>query len=219
LKHRNNPLQIEALLFGQAGLLNDEKAKNEPYFCALRQEYDFLSEKYNLTPVDAAQYKSLRMRPDNFPYIRIAQVAAVFIKNDLLFSQILDTDDIHQLRSFFNVEPSEFWKTHYHFRSASPSKNKSVGKNSANILLINTIVPIFFAYGKAKSMPEYCDRALRLLEQIPAENNNITRVFVEAGIKAANASDSQALVQLRREYCDCKKCLYCRIGFKMMTLK
>jgi hypothetical protein len=216
LKHRNNPFQIEALLFGQAGLLNDEKAERESYFSSLRQEYDFLRKKYDLMPVDASLYKNLRMRPDNFAYVRIAQVAAVFIKNDLLFSQALETDDIHRLRNFFNVELSEFWKTHYHFRFASPPKNKSIGKHSANIILINTAVPIFFAYGKWNLMPEYCDRALRILEQIPAENNNITRLFADAGIKVVNACDSQALVQLRREYCDRKDCLRCRIGFRMI---
>ena len=216
LKHRNNPLQVEALLFGQAGLLEDEKAQPTPYFLSLCQEYDFLRKKYDLMPVVPSQYKSLRMRPDNFPYIRIAQVAAVFIKNDLLFSQILETEDIERLRNYFNVEPMEFWQTHYHFRFASPSKNKSIGKNSANIVLINTVVPILFACGKIKSIPEYCDRALRILEQLPAENNAITRLFVEAGLKSNNAVDSQALVQLRREYCDKKKCLYCRIGFRMI---
>jgi hypothetical protein len=158
------------------------------------------------------------MRPDNFPHIRIAQVAAVFIKNDLLFSQILETEDVNQLRNFFNIEPSEFWHTHYHFHFASPSKNKSIGKNSANILLINTVAPIFFAYGKIKSQSEYCERALRILEQLPPENNAITRLFGEAGIKVANACDSQALVQLRHAYCDLKKCLYCRIGFRVIGL-
>jgi hypothetical protein len=216
LKHRNSPLQIEAMLFGQAGMLDDGRTENEPYFCSLRKEYDFLRKKYDLMPVDASQYKSLRMRPDNFPHVRIAQIAAVFIKNDLLLSQILETKGICQLRNFFNVEPSEFWKTHYHFRSASPPQNRSIGINSANIILINTIAPIFFAYGKMKSIPEYCDRALEILEQIPAENNNITRLFARAGIKVANASDSQALLQLRREYCDCKKCLCCRIGFRLI---
>lgn len=216
LKHRNNPLQVEALLFGQARLLDDEKAEPEPYYLSLVQEYDFLRKKYDLAPVEFSQYKSLRMRPDNFPYIRIAQAAAMFIKNDLLFSQILETEDIDRLRNYFNVEPTEFWRTHYHFRFASPPKNKSIGKNSANIVLINTVVPILFAYGKAKSKPEFCDRAMRLLEQLPAENNSITRLFAEAGVKSDNAVDSQALVQLRREYCDRKKCLYCRIGFRVI---
>jgi hypothetical protein len=216
LKHRDHPLQIEAMFFGQAGLLDDDKAENEPYFCFLRKEYDFLRKKYDLTPVDAVQYKNLRMRPDNFPHIRMAQLAAVFLKNDLPFSQILETEDMAQLRKFFDVQPSKFWKTHYHFRSASSPKNKSVGKNSANILLINTVAPIFFAYGKIKSKSQYCDHALRLLEQIPPENNHITKTFATAGIKITNACDSQALLQLRRQYCDLKKCLYCRIGFRMI---
>lgn len=221
LKHRHNPLQVEALLFGQAGLLEEETKQPvvgivDPYLQALRREYDFLRKKYQLRPVEAFLFKKLRTRPVNFPHIRLAQAAAVWIRQDLLFSKVLDTDDIEKLKAFFNVKPSDYWATHYNFRSVSAAKEKSVGKNASNILLINTVIPVLFAYGKHKQLPEYCERALRLMEEIPAEQNSLVAIFNRAGISVKNAGDTQALIQLRREYCDRKKCLYCRIGFRVI---
>jgi hypothetical protein len=224
LKHRNNPLQVEALFFGQAGLLDPDTdvadkgavESADSYLQSLRREYDFLRKKYRLQPVDAFLFKKLRIRPVNFPHIRIAQIASVWIKNDLLFSKALETDHLGDLRMFFNVEPSGYWTNHYHFRSVSASKRKSVGKNASDIILINTVIPVLFAYGKYKNLPEYCERALGFLEEIAPERNSIVTVFNNAGISVRNAGETQALIQLRREYCDKKKCLYCRIGFRVI---
>lgn len=231
LKHRHNPLQVEALLFGQAGLLNDEvepmvveasvsvppvAATADPYLQALRREYDFLRKKYQLRPVEAFLFKKLRTRPVNFPHIRLAQAAAVWVNQDLLFSKVLDTEDIGKLKEFFNVTPSDYWTTHYNFRSVSAAGKKNVGKKASDILLINTVIPVLFAYGKYKDIPAYCERALQFLEDIPAEQNYIVTIFNYAGISVKNAGDTQALIQLRREYCDRKKCLYCRIGFRII---
>jgi Protein of unknown function (DUF2851). len=213
LKHRNDPTQIESMFFGQAGLLNTE---GDTYLQSLKREYDFLSKKYNLKPVEAFLFKSMRTRPVNFPHVRLAQMAAVWINTDLLFSKVLETDNLKGLRALFNVTPSEYWKTHYNFYSISSERKKNIGKNAADIILINTVIPVLFAYGKIKNRPEYCERALRLLEEIKPERNSIVDVFCKAGISAKNAGDTQALIQLRREYCDKKKCLYCRIGFKLI---
>ncbi|MDR2679322.1 MAG: DUF2851 family protein, partial [Tannerella sp.] len=221
LKHRNNPLQVEALLFGQAGLLDVDSSGNvddagTAYYSSLCREYDFLRKKYHLKPVDGFLFKKLRTRPVNFPHVRIAQAAAVWINRDVLFSSILESDNLNDIRSFFDVLPSEYWKTHYHFRNASAAKKKSPGKNAVNIILINTVIPVLFAYGKQKNQSKYCDRALKFLEELPPERNSIITFFKKAGVSVRNAYDTQALIQLRREYCDRKKCLYCRIGFRMI---
>ena len=223
LKHRNNPLQIEALFFGQAGLLEDESSPNVPiqddddvYRLFLRREYNFLQKKYHLQPVDSFLFKKLRIRPANFPYVRIAQLAALWIAHDVLFSKILETTDIKTLRNFFRVEPSGYWKNHYGFHAVSDAKNKPVGKYALDILLINTVVPTLFAYGKYQNRPEFCERALQLLEEIKPERNSIVTLFRQSGFSVKNAGDTQALIQLRRAYCDKKKCLYCRIGFRMI---
>ena len=214
LKHRNNAEQIEALFFGQAGLLDEDF--DDSYFRLLKREYQFLREKYRLRPVDSFLFKKLRIRPVNFPYIRLAQVAAVWIKHDLLFSKTLEAENIKDLRAFFNVEPSGYWLTHYGFRAVSDAKKKAVGKNAADIILINTVIPTLFAYGKYTNRPEYCEKALRFLEEIAPESNNIVNFFCRAGISVKNAGDTQALIQLRREYCEKKKCLYCRIGYRVI---
>jgi len=239
LKHRNNPSQIEALFFGQAGLLdastNDTRVSThdtsplgtqssqtnlsnlpDPYYQTLRREYDFLSKKYNLRPLDAFLFKNLRTRPVNFPHVRLAQIAAVWINNDLLFSKVLEAGNAKDLRALFNVSPSEYWRTHYNFHSVSVARKKFIGRNATDIILINTVIPVLFAYGKNKNLPVFCDRALRLLEEIKPEQNSIVNIFCNAGITVNNAGDTQALIQLRREYCDKKKCLYCRIGFKLI---
>ena len=222
LKHRNNPIQIEALFFGQAGLLNMDAGttgnNNDDlsYLLNLRREYDFLRKKYNLRPVEEFLFKSLRTRPVNFPHVRLAQLAAVWINNDLLFSKVLETENVEDLRALFNVEPSEFWTTHYNFRSVSAAGKKHIGRNASDIILINTVIPVLFAYGKNKNLPEYCERALRLLEEIKPERNHIVTIFSNAGISVKSAGDTQALIQLKREYCDRKKCLYCRIGFRLI---
>jgi hypothetical protein len=237
LKHRHHPLQVEALLFGQAGLLQAtdglpaagtekatvppddshvERTDGDPYYRALCREYAFLRKKYRLTPVEGFLFKKLRTRPVNFPHVRIAQVAALWIKSDLLFSEVLALETVDAIRSLLKASPSDYWLTHYHFGHVSPSRGKTVGKRAADALLINTVVPLLFAYGKLKEQADYCDRALRFLETLPPERNHIVTFFDRVGVFAGNAADTQALIQLRCAYCDCKKCLYCRIGFRMI---
>ena len=225
LKHRNNPLQIEALFFGQAGLLDDDSMNKVPvreedsYFRLLCREYSFLRTKYRLQPVDSFLFKKLRVRPVNFPHVRLAQLAALWIAHDVLFSKIIETNDAKVLRKFFQVEPSGYWTNHYRFHQVSEAKRKSVGENAIDIILINTVIPTLFAYGKYSNRTEYCERALRLLEAIKPERNSIVALFCRSGISVKNAGDSQSLIQLRREYCDKKKCLYCRIGFQLLAIQ
>lgn len=214
-KQRSSHSQIEAMLFGQAGMLEEEN--DDHYYRLLQREYDFLRHKFGLSPMEDFVFKNLRTRPVNFPYLKVAQLAALWVQYDTLFSAILEARSTGEIKKYFRIPPSGYWETHYHFRYASPRKEKTIGENALNILLINTVVPMLFAYGLHNKRPEYCERATRLLESIPPEKNTIVTTFYNAGITVRHAGDSQALIQLKREYCEKKKCLYCRIGFR--TLK
>lgn len=213
-KQRGSSSQVEAMLFGQAGMLNE--AIDCPYYRLLQREYQFLRYKFGLTPLDCSQFRNLRIRPINFPCLKLAQLAAVWMQYDTLFSVILTAGSIGEIKQCLRVTPSVYWETHYHFRCASAVKEKTVGENSLCILLINTVVPILFAYGVRNKQPEYCERAIRILENLPPEKNAIVSGFSRAGIKVSHAGDSQALIQLKREYCEKKKCLYCRIGYRYL---
>lgn len=213
-KQRNSHSQIEAMLFGQAGLLEEEGTCH--YYRLLQQEYRFLRNKFGLKPADSIFFKSLRTRPSNFPYLKIAQLASIWHKYDSLFSLFLHEEDPGRIKKRLRIPPSDYWETHYHFRYASPGKVKLLGENALDILLINTVVPFLFAYGKRQRLPEYGERAISLLERIPPENNQIVSAFRKAGVKVCHAGDSQSLIQLKREYCEKKKCLYCRIGFQLL---
>ncbi|MDR1332558.1 MAG: DUF2851 family protein [Tannerella sp.] len=214
LRQRGNGLRIEALLFGQAGLLAGDGF--DDYHRALQQEYDFLQKKYDLHPLDGRLMKSLRTRPFNFPDLRLAQLAAVWANGDMLFSKALECNGVHALHDSLNVSLPEYWDTHCHFKSISPLRKKTIGVNAAHSVVINAVVPVLFAYGEKHNLPAYSARALQLLESIPPERNSPVSTFATAGICARSAFDSQALIQLRREYCEKKKCLYCRIGFRLL---
>ncbi|MDR1633074.1 MAG: DUF2851 family protein [Dysgonamonadaceae bacterium] len=216
LKHHDSPLQSEALFLGQAGLLEDENPKDE-YYTKLRKEYFFLRKKYKLKTLEPYIFKNLRIRPNNFPHIKILQLAGIIGKKQGLFSKILETINDDELHSLFVSELSEYWLTHYHFEKVSVKKTKYLGLQAKEILLINVIVPLFFAYGKKKQSEQYTERAIRLLESLKPEKNYIITMFSRAGISAANAGDTQALIQLKREYCEKKKCIFCRIGHQLLT--
>ena len=213
-KQRSSSSQIEALIFGQAGMLSDEGSCH--YYRLLQREYQFFRHKYGLKPLDVSLFKNLRTRPSNFPHLKLAQLAAIWYRYDTLFSMILSATSTGMIKDYFRIQPSDYWKTHYHFKYPSPEKVKLIGDNALNILLINTVVPLLFAYGKHHKLPEYCHRATVLLESIPPERNHIVSSFVRSGISVYNAGDTQALIQLKREYCEKRKCLYCRIGFRLL---
>ncbi len=216
-KHKDNLFQIEALLFGQSGLLSLPKENADEYQQSLQKEYDFLRSKFTLTPIDGNIWKLLRLRPSNFPHIRIAQFAGLIHKSSKLFSKIIENHTLENLRKLFVCETSEYWKTHYLFGEKSNSRNKKIGETAINTILINTVVPFLFCYGKNKQNADLQDAALSLLENLPVEQNSITLHFAELGIFAKSAYDSQALIQLKKRYCDDKKCLQCQIGHKIMS--
>jgi hypothetical protein len=215
-KQSDSLFQVEALLFGQAGML-EESVMNDEYYNLLQREYAFLKAKYGLKNGDGFLFKSMRIRPRAFPQVRIAQLAALLQQSGRLFSLILEKEEVHQLRALFQTAPSPYWQTHYTFGKASPKAVKPLGEASLDLLLINTVAPLLFAYGKKTDAAVYCNRAVQMLETLKPERNSIVNEFSAAGIVPKNAFDSQALIQLRKEYCDTRKCLYCRIGHKLLS--
>ena len=215
-KHKNNLNQIEALLFGQAGFLTLEY--EDAYFQTLKKEYQFFQKLYGLKNSPLHQINFLRLRPANFPTIRLAQLAKLIFQSAHLLSQILETKHLKKLVNLFEVTASEYWNTHYRFGLVSEAEQeKKLGKSFIELLIINTIIPLVFIYGKTKGENQYCVRALSWLEELKPEKNNLTQAMKTAGFTLKNAKDSQALLELKTNYCDGKQCLNCRIGYAIMN--
>lgn len=209
-KHKNNLTQIEALLFGQAGFL-EENIEDE-YFQSLKKEYLFLKAKYKLNSIEKHLWKFMRTRPANFPTIRVAQFAKLIFQSSKLLSKILESKSTKELKFFFDVDTSDYWKTHFQFGKENVEKEKSIGEASVNSIIINTVVPFLFIYGKAKDNEDIKQRALTILSEIEAEKNSIVNDWQKVGFKPKNAFYSQALLQLSNEYCKFSHCLKCQIG-------
>ena len=216
-KHRNDLFQIEAIFFGQAGMLED--SDGDGYYLRLKKEYTYLQHKFELIPMDASLWRFLRLRPANFPHIRIAQLACLYHRAYGLLSRIMETETLQGVRDILKGGTSEYWLTHYTFGGSSPSRPKTLSNTSLDLLIINTVVTFLYAYGLHKGNRVLCARAGSFLEELKAENNYITRMWEQCGMKASNAADSQALIQLKKVYCDKKKCLYCRIGYEYLKRK
>jgi hypothetical protein len=214
-KHKNNLFQIEAILFGQSGLIPNDKTIDN-YTVALLKEYKYLQQKFALTPIQGHLWKFLRMRPTAFPTIRIAQFATLVNNSTSLFSKILEIDDCNKIIELFQVNTSEYWKTHFTFGKESKLSEKRIGKDTISIITINSLVPFIFAYGIYKSNNTLRDKAFKLLESIKPESNSITKGFEKLNLLAESACDSQAMIQLKTGYCDPKKCLYCQLGINLL---
>ncbi|OOQ59396.1 DUF2851 family protein [Mucilaginibacter pedocola] len=214
-KHKNNPLQIEALIFGQAGFLEAEPEDEYPR--SLKKEYDYLRKKFNLTPIENHLWKFMRMRPQNFPTVRLAQFAALIIQSSYLFSKILELKEVKELRALFaDIKVNPYWETHYRFDKESPPVGKHFGQASVDTVLLNTVALFLFCYGKHMGQSFYTSRALKLLENIPAENNHVTQEFATLGVNIFTAFESQGLLELKNNYCSYKKCLQCGVGVKIL---
>lgn len=213
LKHQDNIFQLEALLFGQAGLLEHEDDPDE-YFLSLRKEYLFLKHKYDLdvSTFPVHEWKFLRLRPANFPTIRIAQFAMVLHKTSRIFSFIKEVESPVEIAQVFSVIQSAYWRKHYHFGKQGAGKIAGIGKSSIENIIINTIVPVLAAYGLYTQQQQYIDKGIELLQSVSAEENKITRLWAEANIKVKTGFDSQALIQLYNHYCRSRRCLSCNIG-------
>ena len=213
-KHRDSLFQIEAFFFGQAGLLQEVPA--DEYTDRLMKEYTYLSHKFGLRPSANSRWKLLRMRPDNFPHVRIAQLASFYYRSQGLLAALMEAQSLKSLRDMLRCGTSEYWLTHYVFGETSTPHPKTLSNQTIDLLVINTVIPFLYAYGKYKTDNILIQRANGLLEEMRPENNFIVRIWKECGLEAAHAGDSQALIQLKKNYCDIKKCLYCRIGYEYL---
>lgn len=225
--HRDDVFQIEAFFMGQAGLLNPlsiperhrTAALADDYFFRLNNEYKYLAHKFSLESIDFHLWRFLRLRPQNFPHIRISQLANLYYQRRAGLSQLIECEDIKSVKALITTSVTTYWQTHYAFGCESAFSEKHLSASSLNLLLINTVVPILFAYGRHKQDDRLCDRAFDFLEQLKAENNHITRTWQEIGLDVDNAGDSQALIQLKNEYCDRRDCLRCRFGYEYLKGK
>jgi hypothetical protein len=215
-KHKNSLYQIEALLFGTAGLLNSDFEDDYP--AKLKKEYAFLQKKYALVPIQGHLWKFMRLRPPNFPTIRIAQFAALVNKSQKLFSKIIETENLKELISFFDVTASAYWEDHFVFGKSSSHSKKQLGRDAIHNILLNTAVQLLFLYSIVKGDEQYREKAIALLMEIEPESNAITRGWDGIGLKASNAFESQALIELKNNYCKLKKCLHCSIGLNLLKM-
>lgn len=213
-KHRDNQFQIEALLFGLAGLL--EKNFIDDYPCRLQKEFLHLKVKYSLSPIKPSLWRFLRLHPQNFPTLRLAQLASVLTKNEHIFSKVIENPAHEQYYNIFQTTVNDYWKNHYQFDKITSVHNAELGINSINLLIINTITPFLYSYGRFANMESLTGKAISLLENIPPENNSIISNWNKLNIKCENALDSQALIYLYGHYCKLKKCLDCRIGLEIL---
>lgn len=209
-KHKNNPLQIEAMIFGQAGFLFENFTEQYPN--VLKEEYNFLRQKYQLKPIEKHLWKFLRLRPLNFPTIRIAQFAQLIYKSTFLFSKIIESRGLEEIEKLFKLKTSSYWETHFLFDKPAKKQEKNLGTSSIQNIIINTIIPCLFAYGESRGENQYKEKALHYLENITSEDNSIIEKWKKLGIRCNSAYYSQALLQLRNEYCIKKNCLNCDIG-------
>ncbi len=238
-KHSDSLFQIEALMFGQAGLLERnggnsfdiQDDKVDDYYLKLQNEYRFLESKYKLNEfkrtndyqavnesIELNDSKSRVLKTLAIPEMRVAQLAALLHKSGRLFSTVLEVKDYKEFISYMQTKPSDYWQTHTSLGRKSAKADKLLSAASLDVIVINTVVPILFAYGKKVANESYCQRAIDILDSMQPERNYIVRMFSEAGLKAQNAADSQALIQLRREYCEKRRCEYCRIGGSLLSL-
>lgn len=209
-------MYLEALLFGQADMIPLQVEDNYPK--ELKSWYDYIVLKYKLQKPAIVPIQFFKHRPDNFPTIRLAQLAMIFHLHRNLFSKIIEAKTIEEIYHIFNVSVSDYWKSHYNFDKTSPKKVKSLSKSFINLLIINTIVPIQFAYANSLGK-ENAELLIDFLSNIPTEKNNIIEKFTTFGIKSKNAFQSQSLLQLKNEYCNNKKCLQCCIGLELLKDK
>ena len=216
-RNKNNIMRIEALLFGQAGFLDD--IIEAPDFMLLKKEYLYLKNKYKLKPIDKSLWKFLRIRPDNFPTVRIAQFAALIHGSSHLFSKILEIEHISELYTLFKIQADKRWDSVYTFGKEAKKKPKRLSHTAIDNIIINTVLPILFLYGKEKNNESYINRTPTFFEAIKPEHNKILNKWSEIGFHAKNAFESQAIIHLFNNYCTNKRCIECHIGCKLLISK
>ncbi|MEN9568903.1 MAG: hypothetical protein RL172_134 [Bacteroidota bacterium] len=209
-KHRHQINQLEALLLGQAGLLKVE-GTDDKYLLLLQREYHFLKNKYALSPTHVP-VQHLRMRPANFPAVRLAQLAMLLQQSSQLFSKFLEADAVQPLQQMLDVTANDYWHYHYQPGQQAIYRPKKTGRQLIHHIIINTVAPLLFAYSQHTGQQQYKARAIGLLQQLPAEKNNIVAGFTGLQLPVQSAFDSQALLCLKNDYCNQKRCLQCAVG-------
>ncbi|MEZ4903277.1 MAG: DUF2851 family protein [Spirosomataceae bacterium] len=219
-KHCDNLIQIEAMLLGQASFV-DGIEKTDEYTATLKREYDFLASKYSLYPLQLRprEWRFLRLRPANFPTVRLAQLAALIQKQQGLFSLFIRAESLMALVKKLRVPQSPYWQKHYQFQKEAIGKVPMLGKASAENIITNSVVPLLVAYSEVKNNQDFLDRAVALLEQLPAEKNHITDQWKALGLEAKTAFDTQATIELYNSFCHKKRCLNCSIGTTILKSK
>jgi hypothetical protein len=212
--HKENRMQLEAILFGQAGLL--QGVFRDEYPNTLQSEYNFLKGKYKMKPLNTSIWKFMRLRPAAFPTIRISELAGLLQMPRGIFSHVVDVGKMEDLLSWLSAEVSEYWQNHFRFDSETETTNGHIGKATQEIILINAVIPVLFSYGKYRGNNDLCEKAVDWLEKMDAESNRIVKLWESLEIKAENAFQSQALLQLYNKYCNFKRCLQCGIGQKLL---
>lgn len=223
-KHRDEPLHVEAVFLGMAGLLEPdaigarhrEAALADGYYKSLCREWAYARHVFGLVPIDYHQWRFLRLRPQNFPHTRIAQIAALHHSRAFSLRALAECPDAAAMRRLLAAPASDYWRTHYSFAPAAKEHAAMPSKATIELLLINAAIPLIYAYGAHTSREALCARAADMMEELRAEDNAITRQWADCGLKVATAADSQALVQLKREYCDRRDCLRCRFGYEYL---
>lgn len=219
MRHRDNLLQVEALVFGQAGLLDPRDYQYDEYYTALCREYEFLSKKYNLEPLKPEIWKYARTRPQNFPHRRMAVLSSMLSDGMQLYTRILEAaGDYDMLMECLDYRASDYWHFHSRFGVAESrvALPVSLSVSSREIVLINVMAPFYFAYGSITGNPDIAEKGLDLLRDINAEKNSITGMWSGYGLKPRCAFDSQALIHLKRNYCEKSRCLECRFGHYLL---
>lgn len=217
-KHSDSLLQLEALLLGQAGFLGSARVGSDAYVEQLRREYAFLANKFSLQPMESEVWKTFRMRPQNFPFRRVALLAQFVLGGFNLMNAIIEAaDDEKALRNLFAVELTGYWASRYTFGPEAATSARALGNRSIDVILINTVAPLLYCRGELTGDYPMTERAIALLEQLRPEENSVVAQFAAAGIKSDDALTTQALIQLKRNYCDTRKCIYCKIGHRLLS--
>jgi hypothetical protein len=213
-KERHDLMKLSALFFGQAGFLSE--ILEDSYHSELKKEYEYLQHKYRLNPISKNEFLFFRMRPSNFPTLRIAQLVALYHQHHNLFSLVMEVKSVDKLNKLFKIDVPEFWETHYTFEKASKKRKKPLTVSFLELLFINTIVPLQFSYQKFRN--ELDEEGLfSIMKELNPEKNNITSKFSELKVIAKNAFESQGLLELKNNYCAKKRCLQCAIGNQLLT--
>ena len=204
---------LEALFFAKAGLLSVDK--EDRYFKELRKRYVYMSQKYQMEEFISEPVQFFKHRPDNFPTIRLSQLANLYHSQQNLFSKLIQLNSIQGIYEIFKVSVSSYWQNHYQFDKESPKKKKALTKSFIDLLVINTIIPLQFSYAKSQGK-EISEDVIQLMQQVVAEKNSVVAKFDSFGIPSKNALDTQSLLQLKNEYCDKGRCLECVIGTRLL---